>query len=406
MIGKEFLKKVFKNTGSDRVLYFMCIFLCVFGIVMIGDASVGMANKYGTAYAAINMIKQIIFVCAGTIGMTFLAHNYKKRKLSGKFLKLMYFIVLMSMFICLLWVINGTHAWIVLGPVTIQPVEFMKLTIILYLSYAFGELPRHYDFRKGSQKLKNELQDKLLKQCLVYPIAMAGFAFLVCAFIQKDLGSALIIGGISYVIFLCTDYSFFQKFKRLTYILIIALPVVFLMYSGLLKSHQLSRIDSWLHPLRDIYGQSYQIVNGLVGYVSGGLLGKGFGSSVMKFGYIPEAQNDYISAIIMEELGLIGFACIMIPYCYIIFVCFRYVFKVKESSDKLTLIGIAAYFLTHLFVNIGGVSGLIPMTGVPLLLISAGGSSTVVALLSIGIIQSIITKHNRDQLKEDYEYGL
>lgn len=168
----------------------------------------------------------------------------------------------------------------------------------------------------------------------------------------------------------------------------------------------MARIASWLNPLKDIYGSNYQIINGFVGYTNGGLIGRGFGNSIMKFGYIPEAQNDFISSIIVEELGLVGFAAFFIPYSIIIYRLFRYAFCMKESRDKLTLIGIASYFFVHLMVNVGGVSGLIPMTGVPLLLISAGGTSTLMALTCIGVAQALIAKYNREKKQEAIEKSL
>ncbi|MEG0368346.1 MAG: FtsW/RodA/SpoVE family cell cycle protein, partial [Coprobacillus sp.] len=99
-------------------------------------------------------------------------------------------------------------------------------------------------------------------------------------------------------------------------------------------------------------------------------------------------------------LGLIGFMLFLIPYCIIIYKMFNYAMKIQDVKSKLILYGVGIYFFTHLLVNIGGVSGLIPMTGVPLLLISSGGSSTWAAMIALGIAQSIIAKYNRDTLKE------
>ena len=168
----------------------------------------------------------------------------------------------------------------------------------------------------------------------------------------------------------------------------------------ILKPHQLGRITTWLNPLLDEKGDGWQLVNALVAFSNGGLFGQGFGASRQKYGYIPESHNDFIVAIIYEELGLVGFLLFLIPYCIIIYKMFHYGMKVKETKSKLILYGVGLYFFTHLLVNVGGVSGLIPMTGVPLLLISSGGSSTWAAMIGIGIAQSIIAKYNRDLLKE------
>jgi len=400
---------ILHKRGMDRLLLIVTIAMSVFGIVMIGDVSVGMAAKYGTVYATKNMLKQAAYVLLGLFGMSLLAHNFQPRHMSRRFLYVLYFIVLVLMLVCRLWVLNGSHAWIKIGKITIQPVEFMKLVLILIMAVSCGNLPEMIDPSKFRQaRVRAAVSDQKLRICVIYPLFMVGTAFLVCAFWQNDLGSSLILAAIAYVILLCAPYNYYARIKRLSFMAVGALVVlvVILGATNILASHQLARIDSWLHPLQNIYNSSWQTVNGLVGYVNGGLIGRGFGNSLMKYGYIPEAQNDFISAIIVEELGLLGFGIILFLYCIIIFKMFNYAIKINDTTDKLTLIGIATYFTAHLFVNIGGVSGLIPMTGVPLLLISAGGTSTVTALCSIGIAQSIIIRYHRAVRQEAVEAEL
>ena len=203
------------------------------------------------------------------------------------------------------------------------------------------------------------------------------------------------------MLFFITPRPYYTKYKKLSLILlVIAFVVAILGMNFILKPHQLGRITTWLNPLLDEKGDGWQLVNALVAFSNGGLFGQGFGASRQKYGYIPESHNDFIVAIIYEELGLVGFLLFLIPYCIIIYKMFHYGMKVKETKSKLILYGVGLYFFTHLLVNVGGVSGLIPMTGVPLLLISSGGSSTWAAMIGIGIAQSIIAKYNRDLLKE------
>ena len=168
-----------------------------------------------------------------------------------------------------------------------------------------------------------------------------------------------------------------------------------------LQPYQLGRIYSWLDPMSDPYNSSYQLVNALIAFSDGGLFGLGFGNSTQKYGYIPESHNDFIGAIIYEELGIIGLGLVIIPTCVVIFKLLKYSNEVKENKSRIILLGVSSYFFLHLIINLGGVSGLIPMTGVPLLLISAGGSSTVSAFVAIGIAQAIIAKHNRQKFDTD-----
>ena len=211
----------------------------------------------------------------------------------------------------------------------------------------------------------------------------------------------MILAFICMMLFFITPRPYYTKYKKLSLILlVIAFVVAILGMNFILKPHQLGRITTWLNPLLDEKGDGWQLVNALVAFSNGGLFGQGFGASRQKYGYIPESHNDFIVAIIYEELGLVGFLLFLIPYCIIIYKMFHYGMKVKETKSKLILYGVGLYFFTHLLVNVGGVSGLIPMTGVPLLLISSGGSSTWAAMIGIGIAQSIIAKYNRDLLKE------
>ena len=399
---------MFKRTGTDKTIYACTIFLACFGIVMIGDASVGMSASRGSNFATINLLKQCVFVAGGFFCMFLFARVYKTRRISETIMLSAYVICILMMLACLMWTINNSHAWIKVGPITIQPVEFLKLVMIIILSYIFGVLP---DQVRISNRLSAEKRKKLVRRkfmlCVAFPALLVFFAFFICWKVQKDMGSGLILLVMSACLFFATPSQYYRPYKIIGLFLVFLAVLVFILFhERFLKGHQMARIASWLNPLKDIYGSNYQIINGFVGYTNGGLIGRGFGNSIMKFGYIPEAQNDFISSIIVEELGLVGFAAFFIPYSIIICRLFRYAFCMKESRDKLTLIGIASYFFVHLMVNVGGVSGLIPMTGVPLLLISAGGTSTLMALTCIGVAQALIAKYNREKKQEAIEKSL
>lgn len=402
------LQMMFKRTGTDKTIYACTIFLACFGIVMIGDASVGMSASRGSNFATINLLKQCVFVAGGFFCMFLFARVYKTRRISETIMLSAYVICILMMLACLMWTINNSHAWIKVGPITIQPVEFMKLVMIIILSYIFGVLP---DQVRISNRLSAEKRKKLVRRkfilCVAFPALLVFFAFFICWKVQKDMGSGLILLVMSACLFFATPSQYYRPYKIIGLFLVFLAVLVFILFhERFLKGHQMARIASWLNPLKDIYGSNYQIINGFVGYTNGGLIGRGFGNSIMKFGYIPEAQNDFISSIIVEELGLVGFAAFFIPYSIIICRLFRYAFCMKEPRDKLTLIGIASYFFVHLMVNVGGVSGLIPMTGVPLLLISAGGTSTLMALTCIGVAQALIAKYNREKKQEAIEKSL
>lgn len=400
------LKRIFKRRGVDKTVYFCVVILTIYGIVMIGSASVGQSAKMGPMYASMNMIKQAIFVLGGFAAMIFLTRCFKKSWVNANSTWIFYAIGLVLMLACLFFEDGkGSHAWIRIGPFTIQPAEFMKVIMILFLSFHFGEIEEYCQIpRNITRQKKEELQKRKLWYCILRPILAIFIAFFVGVFLQKDMGSSLIMAFICMMLFFITPRPYYTKYKKLALILlVIGFILILLSATFILKPYQLGRIYTWLNPLGDIEGDGWQLTNALIAFATGGLFGKGFGSSTQKYGYIPESHNDFIVAIIYEELGLVGFMLFLIPYVIIIYKMFHYALRIKDTKSKLILYGVGLYFFTHLLVNVGGVSGFIPMTGVPLLLISSGGSSTLAAMMGLGIAQSIIAKYNRDLLKEQME---
>ena len=400
------LKRIFKRRGVDKTVYFCVVILTIYGIVMIGSASVGQSAKMGPMYASMNMIKQAIFVLGGFAAMIFLTRCFKKSWVNANSTWIFYAIGLVLMLACLFFEDGkGSHAWIRIGSFTIQPAEFMKVIMILFLSFHFGEIEEYCQIpRNITRQKKEELQKRKLWYCILRPILAIFIAFFVGVFLQKDMGSSLIMAFICMMLFFITPRPYYTKYKKLALILlVIGFILILLSATFILKPYQLGRIYTWLNPLGDIEGDGWQLTNALIAFATGGLFGKGFGSSTQKYGYIPESHNDFIVAIIYEELGLVGFMLFLIPYVIIIYKMFHYALRIKDTKSKLILYGVGLYFFTHLLVNVGGVSGFIPMTGVPLLLISSGGSSTFAAMMGLGIAQSIIAKYNRDLLKEQME---
>lgn len=400
------LKRIFKRRGVDKTVYFCVVILTIYGIVMIGSASVGQSAKMGPMYASMNMIKQAIFVLGGFATMIFLTRCFKKSWVNANSTWIFYAMGLVLMLACLFFEDGkGSHAWIRIGSFTIQPAEFMKVIMILFLSFHFGEIEEYCQIpRNITRQKKEELQKRKLWYCILRPILAIFIAFFVGVFLQKDMGSSLIMAFICMMLFFITPRPYYTKYKKLALILlVIGFILILLSATFILKPYQLGRIYTWLNPLGDIEGDGWQLTNALIAFATGGLFGKGFGSSTQKYGYIPESHNDFIVAIIYEELGLVGFMLFLIPYVIIIYKMFHYALRIKDTKSKLILYGVGLYFFTHLLVNVGGVSGFIPMTGVPLLLISSGGSSTLAAMMGLGIAQSIIAKYNRDLLKEQME---
>ncbi len=391
------MNRIVKKNGHDLLIYFAVTFLSVFGIVMIGSATVTIAIDKGPIAALINVFKQVLFVFSGYILM-FGAYRLFRVKKYNKYIYLLYGLVIIGLFICLVYEDrNGAKAWIYLGSFTLQPSEFSKVILILLLSHMFSTFPGM--FKKKSHRSRDDFNNykrKKMLVCLGIPLIIAAIVVGIVAILQKDLGSAVIILLLCLICFFAANNPYFLRFQAITLVGgVVGAVFLFFASNTFLKGFQIKRISSWLNPLDDPFKSSYQLINALIAFVNGGLFGVGLGNSTQKYGYIPESHNDFIGSIIFEELGIFGLAIIIAGYYIIISRLVKYSLKVEESKSKIILMGIAAYFFLHLFVNLGGISGLIPMTGVPLLFVSYGGSSTWSAFIAIGIAQSIISTYNK-----------
>ena len=305
----------------------------------------------------------------------------------------------------------GSRAWIYINlgitTVSVQPSEFAKpFMIVLIASYFFAAQHKRSMQASAWQMLK-------------FPLFCYA-AFVVVILLQKDIGALAIV---TLICFGCVQVPTFpslrslQKWTRrivaagICLVLLgmtpIGLPVVEELSKLPLVGHVASRFANAANPLgdddSDLYGQSYQPANALYGIANSNIVGQGIGGSSRKFGYLTQADSDYILAIVIEETGIFGLGFIAAGYGILLFRLFKYAFKTSFVPYKVVLSGGALYFFAHFVLNIGGVSALIPLTGVPLLFISSGGTALVSSYLTIGICQNVIANINRKELSSKEE---
>lgn len=369
----------------DFWLHLSSLVLILFGSLMILSTSVGLTEEQNSIVATV-FIKQSGFVVLSYIVMLFLANNFtmKRARMLGNVIGILLVIACASTL--LFSPSGGSRAWIRLGPASIQPAEFVKVFMMVIIAVSV------------------EVAGRRNFDC--WTIIKTPFLFL-CAFtivvlLQRDLGTLVIIAMISVICFLIPSHKNLRKLQRLVKVALVigCALILFLMTPTGVKmvnelpvfSHVGTRFNNALNPFADPYGDGYQPVQGLVGIASGGLFGKGIGQSQQKFGFLSQADNDYIIAIVIEELGIFGLAIIVIGYVIMIQRLFHYAFRTKSEGFKIILVGTAMYIFLHFFLNVGGVGGLIPSTGVPLLFISSGGSSLMSIMAAVGISQSIISR--------------
>src|SRR5699024_2631878 len=163
-----------------------------------------------------------------------------------------------------------------------------------------------------------------------------------------------------------------------------------------------ARIDTFFHPFNDPYGEGYQLTNSLIAISNGGLFGQGIGNGILKLGYLPEAQTDFIFSVIAEELGLIGVLVILSLYALIVIKAFYYSSMTKDLYLRLVTFGIGIYITVHCFFNIGGASKALPLTVVPLPLLSFGGSSFLSISIALAVL-SVAVKEIRYRKANGYD---
>lgn len=382
---QEILKMLFK---IDLRIFLSTIVLSFFGLLMIASASMGLKTGDNSFLISI-LFKQFIFVVSGLFMIVFCIRYFNFNILAKNMTKIMYVTVVLLLVAGFSKEVGGAKAWITLPlpglKVSIQPSEFAKITVILMVAHFLSD-----------KRDMNVSEWDFSKKTIVW-FALYFFLILV---LQSDLGSASVLLFIGMMIYLIPTHRLLYRYQRWNMLFIVlgvfgvALllsPIGVKIISSLgIADYKVNRFIVAADPFSDKLGTGYQLVNGLISFASGGLFGLGFGTSIRKYTNFPAANTDFILAIIVEELGIVGFIIIFTCYILIIYRLFYWALKMKNQKGKVILIGTAMYIFIHFVFNVGGGTALIPLTGVPLLMISQGGSSTMSIMMCIGLSLSVI----------------
>lgn len=377
--------------GYDKTIFFIMLLFMFFGSIMIMSAVVGQTGD-NPKILLTTFIKQLGFVVISLYIMFFMANNFSLKRSKKMILIIGYILCLVLGLTLFFPAVNGAKCWIRIGSITIQPAEFIKLYMIVLMATTIEYYS--YDTKRNFEEL------------IKIPLILLGiYSFIILK--QPDLGSLIVIFILCGVLYLIPSNKALRKtqkyLRRLICVGFILSGIILspigenIVHHLPLSEYQIKRFDSAFNPFDDPLGSGYQLVNSLTAISNGGLTGVGFGESQQKFGYLPEAQTDYIFAIIAEELGMIGVVFIFILYTILIYRLFKFAYRTKKESYKMILVGVAMYIFIHLILNIGGVSGLIPLTGIPLLFLSSGGSSLMTICAGLGICQSVISNIKKEK---------
>ncbi|MCW9131143.1 FtsW/RodA/SpoVE family cell cycle protein [Bacillus paramycoides] len=375
------MKKVWKS--MDYSLLLPLVILCVLGVIMVYSSSSIVAISRFDKPANFFFKRQLLTLAVGTIVLIIIATIPYKIWRKRLFLWGIYgvSIALLAAATFFAKAVNGANGWIF----GIQPAEFVKITVILVLAHFFAK--------------RQETNTPVLKGS--GPVLIGVGLIMLLILKQNDLGTDLLIVGTVGIMFLCSGVRINLWIKRIALTSIVWIPALYFLGNYALSPYQKARFSVFLDPFSDPQKDGFQLINSFIGIASGGLNGRGLGNSIQKYGYLPEPQTDFIMAIISEELGFIGVAVILICMLLIIIRSFRIAQKCKDPFGSLLAIGIASLFGIQTFVNVGGMSGLIPLTGVPIPFVSYGGSSLLANLISMGILLNIASHVKRQEKQQN-----
>lgn len=357
----------------DFILIIVTLALLTIGMIMVYSASAVWASyKMGDSFFFAK--RQLLFAGLGVVAMFFIMKiDYWVWRTYSKVILLVCFILLILVLIPGVGLVRGgARSWIGIGAFSIQPSEFMKFAMIIFLAKFLAE----------RQKLITSFKRGLLPAL--------GFVFLAFGMImlQPDLGTGTVMVGT------CIIMIFISGARVFHFVMFGLLGVAG--FVGLIASapYRMKRITSYLDPWSDPLGSGFQIIQSLLAIGPGGLFGLGLGQSRQKFLYLPEPQTDFIFAILSEELGFIGGSFVLLLFSLLLWRGIRIALGAPDLYGTFLAVGIVAMIAIQVMINVGVVTGLMPVTGITLPFLSYGGSSLTLMLMAVGVLLNI-SRHSR-----------
>lgn len=358
----------FKKSNPDFILIIVTLTLLSIGLIMVYSASAIWADyKFDDSFYFVK--RQLLFASVGVVAMFFIMNiDYWTWRTWSKLLIIVCFVLLLAVLVPGIGMErNGSQSWIGVGAFSIQPSEFMKLSMIAFLAKYLSE----------RQKLITSFKKGMLPSL--------SFVFLAFGLImlQPDLGTGTVMVGTCLVMI-------FISGARVSHFMWLGL-IGIAGFVGLVLSapYRIKRITSFMDPWQDPLNSGFQIIQSLYAIGPGGLFGLGLGQSRQKFFYLPEPQTDFIFAILSEELGFIGGSLVILLFALMLWRGIRIALGAPDLYGSLVAVGIIGMVAIQVMINIGVVTGLMPVTGITLPFLSYGGSSLTLMLVAIGVLLNI-----------------
>jgi cell division protein FtsW len=370
-----------RRRGAPDIILFLTVFMLIgIGIAMSYSASAVCAGKVFNA-SFYFLKKQLIWFCIGFF-VLFIFHeiDYKKYLSLTKILLIVSIILLVAVFIPGIGhSAKGAMRWISLGPIRIQPSEFVKIFIVIYLVKVFSIE-------------KNNKANPVLQ--LLVPMIILGVMFMLIL-LQPDFGTAVDLLFVSVAVMFVSGFSIIQLFL----LSIISVPAFYLLVYQV--NYRRDRIMAFFDPWSYRYGIGYHIIQSFIAFKKGSLVGAGLGYGTQKLSRLPEPHTDFIFSVIAEETGFLGTSVVILLFCLFFWRGLQIALSAPDDFGRLLAIAITLLVSVQAFINIGVVTGALPTTGIPLPFISYGGSSLLSNMICVGILLNI--SRYRDVVNEDFK---
>jgi cell division protein FtsW len=357
-----------KPHDMDYVLFFTVIILCAVGIITVYSASTVIALQAGVSASSF-ATKQLLFGLIGLVMCVVISripYQFWYRfavPLTGISGLLLVMVLIPHVGTS----VRGGQRWLGGGSMHLQPSELAIISTVIYLAFFFTKKVMYIrNFKRG-----------LLPGLI---IAAINFGLIMK---EPDMGTGLTLLATSMVLVFGSG----ARLKPLFVMLGAIAPI--LVGLALTESYRMHRIQTWLHPFSDPSSTGLQLIQGMTAISAGGWFGRGFDMGIQKMGYLPEPQTDFIFPVFVEEWGLIGAVALMVTFCILIWRGFRIARRSPDRFGALLSVGLTGMFTINAVINLGAVTGLLPVTGIPLPFVSYGGTALVVYLMSMGILLSV-----------------
>ncbi len=347
----------------DWWLIALFLLLLCFGLIAVLTASGPISQRnYGESYHFFH--RQLLTMILG--GLVVASLCWIPRRVINKLHYVGIFSVILLLFLCLFIgpTINGSKRWLDLHFIMLQPMEFARVALVLYLAY----------FMSSKQSMIKEFSRGLL------PPSLITVTVCLLLILQPDLGGTIIM--LALLFFMCMAGG--TRGGYLISVLIIAAIIVGILIS--VAPYRMARLTAFLDPFQDPLDKGYQILQSLYALSSGGLFGKGIGGSIQKTRYLPEAHNDFILSVIGEEVGFVGITIIMIVFAMFLYRCYRVALGQKDLRDRLSAYGLTLVIALSFLLNLGVILGSLPPKGVAMPFFSYGGSSLLSNMICVGLL--------------------